>query len=177
MKFLITTLLLISIIFSNSFAEVRNPVAFIGQYVMASVPGAPLSADSNGQLISGIPFGSVYVDGNITCGTTDAVITGMTIAAPPAGTYKISMAGDSSSANAGVVVTVHFRLNAGTPTGGNIKFSPFAGGTLTSGSQRVSFAKEIIVTLDGTNPLELWCSTSANTVTMANSSLTFVRLL
>lgn len=149
---------------------------FSGEVASNLTVGAPLSVSSTGKVTSGIPNSSVYNDANFTCTTTDQVITGVTIAAPPAGTYEVSMAGDVSSPTAGVIVTIHFESNGASTTHGQLKFMPFTGGTLTTGSQRIPFAKTIITTLNGTNTLEVWCSTSSNTNTTANVSLTYVRL-
>ena len=160
---------------SNQFVTERN--VFSGEVASNLTDGAPLSVSSTGKLISGIPNSSAYNDANFTCTTTDQVVTGVTLSAPPAGTYEVTMAGDISSPTSGVVVTMHFQSNGATTTHGSIKTMPFAGGTLTSGSQRIPFAKTVITTLNGTNALEVWCSTSSNTVTVANTSLTYVRLL
>lgn len=148
---------------------------FLGETASNLVAGAPLSVSLTGKVQSGIPDGSAYNDANFTCTTTDQVITGVSIAAPPAGNYRIAMAGDVNSATGGTVVTIHFESNAASTTHGQLKFMPFAGGTLTSGSQRIPFSKDILTTLNGTSPLEVWCSTSAGTVTTANVSLVYSR--
>lgn len=148
---------------------------FLGEVASNLVVGAPLSVSLLGKVMSGIPDGSAYNDANFTCTTTDQVITGVTIAAPPAGTYRIAMSGDVNSATGGTIVTIHFESNGASTTHGQLKFMPFAGGTLTSGNQRVVFSKDIITTLNGTSPLEVWCSTSAGTVTTANVALTYGR--
>jgi hypothetical protein len=173
---MIKLLILLALSF-DCHAAIRNPSEFIGEVVFGSITGAPLSADTNGKLVSGISNNSAYNDSNFTCTTTDQVITGVSIAAPPAGNYLISMSGDINSTNAGTVVTLHFQSNNSSTTHGQLKTMPFAGGTLSSGSQRIPFSKTIITTLNGTNALEVWCSTSANTVTTANVSLVYERLL
>lgn len=149
---------------------------FSGETAVNLTVGAPLSVSSTGKVTTGIANSSVYVNGNFTCTTTDQVVTGATIAAPVAGTYLVSMSGDINSAVGGVVATVHIENNGAANTNGNIKTMPFAGGTLTAGNQRVPFAKTIITALNGTNAIEVWCSTSSNTVTVANTALTIVRL-
>lgn len=173
-------LLLIAVLLSSSpaRADVRNPVAFIGEYVFNAIFGAPLSVDANGQLQSGIPDGGAYNDSNFTCTTTDQVITGVTIAAPPAGTmYEITMSGDVNGPTSGQAVSIHFESNGAATTHGALKFTPFAGGTLTFGSQRIPFSKSIITSLNGTSPLEVWCSTSTGTATTANVALIYARHL
>lgn len=161
--------------FQPNFVTDRN--IFLGEVASELVAGAPLSVSLTGKVQSGIPDASAYNDANFTCTTTDQVITGASIAAPAAGTYKLNMAGDVNSATGGTVVTIHFESNGASTTHGQLKLMPFAGGTLTSGSQRIPFAKEIISSLNGTNVVEVWCSTSAGTVTTANVSLVISREL
>lgn len=150
---------------------------FLGEVASNLVPGAPLSVSSTGKVQSGIPSGAAYNDANFTCTTTDQVITGVSIAAPPAGNYRIAMAGDVNSATSGITVTLHFESNGAATTHGQLKFMPFAGGTLTAGNQRAVFAKSILTTFNGTNAFELWCSTSTGTVTTANVALIYSREL
>lgn len=174
---ILISLLCVTFSFCVANARIVNPSIFQGEQSFGTIAGAPLSTDANNQVISGIPLASAYDDSNFTCTTTDQVITGVTIAAPAAGTWEAIMSGDVSSATAGIVVTFHFQMNNATATHGSIKLMPFAGGTLTSGSQRVPWAKSIQSVLNGTNAVEIWCSTSSGTVTVANTALVIKRLL
>lgn len=163
-----------------STADVKNPLVFIGELVKGGVNGAPLITDLNGKVAQGILHGEVDIDTAINCTTTDAVVTGVTIAGASlagAGTYEITMSGDVNSPTGGLVATLHFESNGATTAHGQIKLQPFAGGTLTSGSQRIPYAKTMQVSLNGTNALEVWCQTSTGTATVANSVLTWKRLL
>lgn len=180
MKNMIFVMSMFLVFCTISQGRVENPLIFIGELVKGGVNGAPLITDLNGKVAQGILRGEVDVDGSINCTTTDAVVTGVTIAGASlagAGTYEITMSGDVNSPTGGLVATLHFETNGATTAHGQIKIQPFAGGTLTSGSQRMGYAKTMQVSLDGTNPLSVFCQTSTGTATVANSVLTFKRLL
>lgn len=69
---------------------IRNPVSFIGEQVLGATAGAPLSADANGQLSSGISNSRISADTLLTTtSTTYVVVTSQTLT-PVAGTYLVT---------------------------------------------------------------------------------------
>lgn len=108
---------------------------------------------------------------NIT--TTDAQISTMTVT-PAAGTYIVFFNADFNSATSGIVVTIKTRI--GGVDANQIKFMPFAGGTLTAGSQRVAAGVQDKVTVNGSQAIQIFASTSSGTVACANKSLLYVRI-
>lgn len=167
MKKLILTLLLFSTLAAG---DVKNPVAFIGQAVLGSTPGAPLAADSNSQLVSGL--GTVEVSGtSYTCNTSDNVITSITTSPSLAGTYLATFNGDVNSATGGVVVTLSYFVAGVQQSISQRKFMPFAGGTLTAGSQRANVGLSSLITITAGQSIAVHCSTSSNSVTWANSQM------
>lgn len=108
---------------------------FIGKPVLGSTTGAPLIADSNGLLASGIPT-TTYVafSTNITVATSAsyATMTGLTISPSLAGTYQVhgrigSVAHTTN--NAQVLIAIHV---AGTIVSESIALAiPFIQGGVT----------------------------------------------
>lgn len=96
----------IFIILFNCFAQaqITNPVAFIGEKVLGAIQGAPLTVDSNGGLISGLPTitSSTSTTTITTTSTSDVVMTGVTLT-PLSGTYHVhcstTFSGNSNNAN------------------------------------------------------------------------------
>lgn len=73
---------------------IKNPVAFIGQAVLGATAGAPLSADSNGLLASGITVTQVTATtGTSTSSGTFSVISTMTITPTVSGVYLATFSG------------------------------------------------------------------------------------
>lgn len=166
--------LLLLLLSSNAQADVRNPVAFIGQYVFNAIFGAPLSTDSNGQLISGITGGKIANATADTSTTSTALMVGMTVT-PPAGTYQLVFSTDVNSGSAGSIVTL------GTFVGGTlseqIKVMPFAGGTLTVGNQRIGISINDEVVVNGSQAITIQWSSSTAGLTSAAKRMTYTRRL
>lgn len=168
------------LLFTNISQAERNRIVnqvniFLGEVASNLVPGAPLSVSQTGTVQSGIPFYSSSTTTATTCATTLTTVTGITIT-PVAGTYLILYSTDVNSANGGTVVTFNVD-QAGTAIAiTQRKFQPFAGGTLTSGNQRIPFSVNSIQVLTG-SAITITCLTSASTVTTANSELNLLRLL
>lgn len=114
-------------------ADVRNPVGFIGQTILGSIEGAPLTVDSNFGLISGLPATTfVGVAGTITVATNAAyaTLTSLTLS-PSAGTWQVhcrtSIAHTTN--NAAVLMAVHV---AGTIVADSVATgTPFIQGGVT----------------------------------------------
>lgn len=157
--------------------SVINPVLFIGEAVLGAVSGAPLSSDANDLLISGITHGEASAAGSATAPTgADTLIAGMTLT-PVAGTYLVWFSCDLNSVNAGAVVSVSIYVGGIQKADSLRKVMPFAGGTLTSGSQRVGIATNGLVTVNGSQAIEMRWSTSSNAPTAADRTMNILRVL
>lgn len=156
--------------------DVRNPVMFIGEAVLGATLGAPLSADGNSELISGITAAEVSATASFTCTTTDQAMTSITYSPALAGTYLVLFGTDFNSALSGVVVTMNFDIAGSAQTVSQRKFMPFAGGTLTAGSQRTQASLNSLITVTAGQTITVHCSTSSNTVTTGDAQMQVVRL-
>lgn len=156
--------------------SIFNPALFIGEVVSGSTIGAPLSSDSNGNLISGISNTEVSATASATAGTgADALLTGMTIT-PTAGTYMIWFSCDLNSATSGVVVSLSIYIGGSQKADSLRKIMPFAGGTLTAGSQRSAAAIQGLVTVNGSQAIEIRWSASAGAPTTAARTMNILRV-
>lgn len=155
--------------------SVFNPAIFIGEAVPGSTPGAPLSSDANGNLISGINSIEVSATASATAPGTEALMTGMAITPVP-GTYIAMFSTDITSGSAGAAISVSIYVNGVQDAASLRKIIPFSGGTLTSGNARaaVSINRTIIVT---TGDVEIRWSTSNSGPTCASRVLTLLRIL
>lgn len=157
--------------------SVFNPAVFIGESVAGATAGAPLSTDQSGNLISGIQNTEVSATATATAATgADALMTGMTIT-PVAGTYLVWFSCDLNSANGGAVVSVSVYVGGTQKADSLRKIEPFSGGTLTSGSQRVGVAINGVVTVNGSQAIEIRWSTSSNAPTAAARTMNILRVL
>lgn len=171
-----TLILLLSIfLFNEAQARIDNPIIFKGEQALGTTSGAPLSTDANNQVTSGISNSETASTTAFTCNTTATQITGMTVT-PVAGTYLAIYSSDFNSATSGVVVTLIYDVGGTGFTNSQRKFMPFAGGTLTAGSQRVEAGIHGIITVNGSQAVQVICSTSSNSVTTANSQLDLLRV-
>lgn len=160
-------------------AELRNPVIFVGQNVLGGTPSTQLYVDANGQVASGSAPIVNSTNGNTTggtCTTTKTTLTGMTATTPPAGTYLAFFSGDFSSATSGIVVTIVIAIGGTDQAVTQRKFMPFAGGTLTAGSQRMPASINSIIVLNGSQNVTVPCSTSSGSVTTASMELDLLRI-
>ena len=154
----------------------QSQTLFISQYVLGSTIGAPLSADTNGALISGISTTEVSSTVSATAPTgADTLLAGMTIT-PAAGTYLVWFSCDINSANAGVTVSVSIYVGGTQKADSLRKVVPFAGGTLTSGSSRVGVSTNGLVTVNGSQAIEIRWSTSSNAPTAAARTMNILRV-
>lgn len=106
----------------------------------------------------------------------DALMTGMTLT-PLQGRYLVWFSCDLNSAAAGDVVSVSIYVGGVQKADSLRKIMPFAGGTLTSGSQRVGVATNGIVTVNGAQAIEIRWSTSAGAPTAAGRTLNILQVL
>lgn len=156
--------------------SIINPSIFQGEQSFGTTPGAPLSTDANNQVISGITNQEISSVTSQNAGTgADALMTGMTVT-PVSGTYLVIFSTDLNSGSAGAVASASFYVG-GTQNGvSQRKVQPFAGGTLTSGSQRIMLGLNAILTVNGSQAIEVRWSASAGTITSANRTMDIVRL-
>lgn len=74
----------------NTFADVKNPVAFIGQFVLGSDVSEPLFTDANNALVSGEP-GTTYFQNTNSITTASTTYVNMTdlVSGSLTGTYQV----------------------------------------------------------------------------------------
>lgn len=125
--------LLLLLMTSVAYGNVKNPVGFIGQTILGAMEGEPLTVDSNFGLVSGLPTPTfVGVAGSTTVATSAsyATLASLTIS-PLAGTYQVhcrtSIAHTTN--NAAVLMAVHV---AGTIVADSVATgTPFIQGGVT----------------------------------------------
>lgn len=118
----------------------------------------------------------VSATASATAGTgADALLTGMTIT-PVAGTYIVWFSCDLNSPTAGVVISVSIYVGGVQKADSLRKVMPFAGGTLTSGSQRVGVATNGQVVVNGSQAIEIRWSASSGSPTAAARTLNILRV-
>lgn len=105
----------------------------------------------------------------------DALMTGMTLT-PLAGRYLVWFSSDLNSAAAGDVVSVSIYVGGVQNVPSLRKIMPFAGGTLTSGSQRVGVSTNCLVTVNGAQAIEIRWSTSAGAPTASSRTLDILQV-
>lgn len=106
---------------------------------------------------------------------TDTLLAGMTLTPLP-GQYLTWFSCDLNSAAAGDVVSISIYVGGVQKADSLRKTMPFAGGTLTSGSQRVGIATNGIVTVNGSQAIEIRWSTSAGAPTAAARTLNILKV-
>ena len=157
--------------------SVVNSVMFIGEAVLGAVNGAPLSADSNGLLASGISNTEVSATNTITAGTgADALMSGMTIT-PVAGTYLILFSCDLNSFSVGAVTNYSIYFEGLQKADSLRKVQPSDGGTLSSGAARCAVAINGVVTVNGSQAIEIRWSASNGTNQSAARTMNILRVL
>lgn len=111
-----------------------------------------------------------------TAGTgADALLTGMT-STPPAGSYFVSFSCDLNSPTAGVVISVSIYVGGVQKSDSLRKIMPFAGGTLTVGNQRVGASTNGVVTVNGSQAIEIRWSASAGAPTAADRTMNLLKV-
>lgn len=155
-------------------AIIRNSL-FIGKSVLGATTGAPLSADSNGLLASGISNTEVSATVDTTTGsTTDVLINTMTIT-PVSGTYlvKFSTTVDHSAQSVAVVVSIY--------SGGSLKTDSVRGvvprfNGIGANSLSPCVATNCVVTVNGAQAIEIRWKTASGTATAHQRTLNIFRL-
>lgn len=155
--------------------SIINPVAFIGEAVLGATAGAPLSADANGLLASGISTTEVSATADATTtSTTDVLMTGMTIT-PVAGTYLVVFSGyvDHSAQSVAVPISIYVggaqkadSVRAPVP-----RFNGVGANTLSP-----VVATNGIVTVNGSQAIEIRWKVASGTGTVHQRTLDIIRI-
>lgn len=175
MKRWIALLLLLA---TPSQAVVRNPVMFIGQKILGATNGAPLSADANGQLVSGITDGEASATGDTTTTSgSDVLMNAMTLT-PVSGTYLVwcSTTLESSSNNA--IITVSIYSGGAQITHTERAAVPFTNGGLLGGNidLQIPIMTHAKTTVNGSQAIECRWRRSAGTATAHERTLDILRI-
>lgn len=107
--------------------------------------------------------------------STDALMTGMTLT-PVAGTYLVMFSSDINSAVAGATISVSIYVGGVQKADSLRKYIPLSGGLL-SGAGRAAAATNGIVTVNGSQAVEIRWSTSNSGPTTAARTLNLLRIL
>lgn len=119
----------------------------------------------------------VTATGTITAGTgADALMTSMTLT-PPAGTYLALFSCDCNSSTVGAATSYSLYVGGTQQAASLIKVQPNDGGTLSSGAARCGVGINFIVTVDGTQAVEVRWSASSGTNQSAARVLNLLRVV
>lgn len=147
----------------------------VGAAGLASTDVQSAIEEIKNQTVSLLNTGEVQNAANITVTTTDQQLTSIvTPAFPLGGTYMCWFEADFNSATSGLIVTIKFR--SGAVDGRQLKFMPFAGGTLTAGSQRMPAGMSDRITVAAGGTIQVNASTSTGTATCANAQLMYMKV-
>lgn len=154
---------------------IENPVAFIGQYILGGTAGAPLSADANGQLVSGTSNQSVSSQSTITTtSATDVPVTSITLT-PVAGTYWVFFDTYMQSTTGGNSITISIYAG-GTQIAASARTIQFPTATLIdSGYPFYAASQAQGVVVNGSQAITVEWHTNGGTATMINRTLTIIR--
>lgn len=159
-------------------AELINPVGFIGQSILGSTVGAPLTVDSNFGLVSGQSTTTfVKTTGAITTtSATDVTMTSITLT-PPAGTWQVQFCTTfTHSANN---ATISYSVYAGgvQDAASEMKATPTVQGGVTpslpSSPPSCTIGEEIV---NGSQAIDIRWRTSGATATSTNRYMIITRI-
>jgi hypothetical protein len=155
--------------------SIINPILFQGEQSIGTTAGAPLSTDSNNQLISGITNIETSFSANITTtSASDVVMTGMTTT-PAAGTYQVIFSSWFTHSNGNATVTLSIYAGVTQSTGSIRTFVPFTG-AIGGANNGATGGTNAIVTVNGSQAIALEWHTSTGTATAHNGTMDVVRL-
>lgn len=155
--------------------SITNPIMFIGETVLGATAGAPLSTDANNLLVSGVSSTEVSATADVTTtSTTDVLMTGMTIT-PVAGTYIASFSTTVDHSNQSVLVTISIYVGGSLKTDSVRAVMPRFNG-IGANSLSPCVSTNGIVTVNGSQAIEIRWKTAANTATAHQRTLDIVRL-
>lgn len=153
-----------------NFASAIAPVA--GQVPVAT-SGSAIVWGSASSLVSNEITSTTPVS---TTSGTDALLTGMTTT-PAAGTYLVLFNTDIDSTAAGAAISISYYVGGVQVASTLRKTSHFDGGTLSAGNARAVASLQSIITVNGSQAIEVRWSRSSGTATAASRSLITLRVL
>lgn len=176
---LITYALLTVLIFASyADARVENPVLFIGEAVAGATVGAPLSSDTNGNLLSGITNTEVTFTSAITTTSTASpattVMTGVTTT-PAAGTYLVVFSSWFTQSTGNATVTICIAIAGTCSTASTRTTLPFTG-AVGGANGGVIGGTNAIVTVNGSQAIAIVWRVSSGTGTATDGNMDIVRL-
>lgn len=104
--------------------------------------------------------------------STDANILSMSYT-PPAGTYLVLFNADMISNAAGAAISCSYYVDAVQDAASLRKIIPFDGGTLSSTTARGIMQLQRVITVNGSNLVQVFWSISSGTATVAARSFVF----
>lgn len=110
-----------------------------------------------------------------TTSGTDALLTSMTVT-PVAGTYLVLFGTDLNSNAAGATITFSYYVGGSQIAASQRKIIPFDGGALSSLAARGMGSLQSLITVNGSQAIEVRWSMSSGTATAANRSLITLRV-
>lgn len=158
---------------------INNPVAFIGQAVLGSTAGAPLSVDANNLLSSGLTALEVTATASTTTtSTTDVLINSMTTT-PVSGTYLVWFHTTLQSNANNVNVFVSIYAGGAQAVGSEMSATPqIQGGLTPSLPQNSPIGTMNLVTVNGAQAIEArWRVSAAATATALSRVLVILRIV
>lgn len=111
-----------------------------------------------------------------TSTTSTATISGITTTLTT-GNYLVWFDCDINSATGGSVVTIGIYVNGAQTTNSQRKFMPFAGGTLTAGNQRITASVHDLITVSGSQTVDVRWSSSSAGMTTAESCMSWLKVV
>lgn len=155
--------------------SVYNPVLFIGETVANGTLGAPLSTDSGGLLVSGISTTEVSATADATTtSAADVLMTGMT-STPVAGTYMVVFSGGVDHSNQNVAVVVSIYVGGALKTDSVRSPIPRFNG-VSANSLTPIVTTNGIVTVNGSQAIEIRWKTASGTATVHQRTLDIIRV-
>lgn len=109
-----------------------------------------------------------------TTTTTDALVTSMTIT-PVAGTYLVWFTCDASCTTAGAAVSASYYVGGVQKADSLRKVVPFDGGLGSNASARGAIAINSLITVNGTQAIEVRASASTAGQTIASRTMNWLR--
>lgn len=109
-----------------------------------------------------------------TTSSTDALLSGMTVT-PAAGKYLVMFNTDFNSNSAGAAITFSYYVGGTQVAVTQRKIIPFDGGALSAAAARGMGTLQSVITVNGSQAIEVQWSTSGGTATSDNRSLITVK--
>lgn len=155
---------------------IYNPSIFKGEQSFGTTAGAPLSTDVNNQVTSGISTIEVSATADATTtSNTPALLTGMT-STPASGTYFASFSSSTTSNGTNCVQTFGMYVGGTLKADSSRTIQPYDGGTLAAATAIGSVAINGIVTVNGSQTVEIHWSTAGGTATCHQRTFNMIRV-